>query len=287
MDEQEREREQEPEREHRQEPEARPAWPSRLRASRPFPGTLDTLRAIDARARPNLRRAVPALLIALASFGFGDHLGGVADTHDTTFAMFGRTLSLSQGKVSVLVLGLSLVFLATGVIATRSVSGELARVSEAHGGVAAGSAVRLICTILGYGIVLLGLLGLLRVNLGNLLVGGAVTGVVVGIAAQQTLGNIFAGLVLLFSRAYIPGERVKIRSGAMGGPFVGVIRGAGVVYTTIDTAEGPIAMPNSGLLAAAIGPADEETAEEETAAAEPGTSAAASDRATGLGGSPA
>ena len=31
---------------------------------------------------------------------------------------------------------------------------------------------------------------------GSLLLGGAVTGIVVGIAAQQALGNLFAGVVL-------------------------------------------------------------------------------------------
>jgi small-conductance mechanosensitive channel len=237
--------------------DARPPEPPRLSAGRPFPITLDTLRAIDARTRPNLKRAVPALLIALASFGFGDHLGGIPRTHDTTFAVFNRTLNLSKGQVSILVLGLSLVFVAAGIIATRSVAGELGRVSEMHGGVAAASAVRLICMIVGYGIVLLAVLGLLRVDLANVLVGGAVTGVIVGIAAQQTLGNFFAGLVLLFARPYVPGQRVKIRSGAMGGPFDGVIVGAGLMYTVIDTEEGPISMPNSGLLAAAIGPSDE------------------------------
>lgn len=234
-----------------------PPRSSRLRGGHPFPGTIDALRAIDARTRPNLKRAIPALLIALASFGFGDHLGGIPRTRDTTFAMFGWSLSLSKGQVSVLVLGLSLLFIVAGAIATRSVAGELGRVSKAHGGVAAGSAVRLICMILGYGIVGLAVLGLLRVDLANLLVGGAVTGVVVGIAAQQTLGNVFAGLVLLFARPYVPGQRVKIRSGAMGGPFDGVILNAGLMYTTIDTDEGVVSMPNSGLLAAAIGPSDE------------------------------
>ncbi len=231
--------------------------------SRPFPIALETLRAIDARAKPNLKRAVPAVLVALAGFGFGDHLGGIDRTRDTTFALFGRTLALSKGQVSVLVLGLSVVFVVAGVIGTRSTAGELGRVSEAHGGVAAASAVRLICMIIGYGIVALGLLALFRVNLGNLLVGGAVTGVVVGIAAQQTLGNFFAGLVLLFARPYVPGQRVKVRSGAMGGPFDGVILGAGLMYTTIDTAEGVVSMPNSGLLAAAIGPSDESDDDEE------------------------
>lgn len=265
------------------EQEPRPPKPSRLRGGRPFPVALDTLRAIDAKARPNLKRAVPAVLIALASFGFGDHLGGFARTHDTTFAMFDRTLSLSKGQVSVLVLALSVVFLAAGVIATRSVAGELGRVSEARGGVAAGSAVRLICMILGYGIVGLAVLGLLRVNLANLLVGGAVTGVVVGIAAQQTLGNFFAGLVLLFARPYVPGQRVKIRSGAMGGPFDGVILSAGLMYTVIDTDEGVVSMPNSGLLAAAIGPSDE-PAEESGSKAEPGVPSASD--AIGPGGNP-
>jgi small-conductance mechanosensitive channel len=231
--------------------------PPRLRAGRPFPITIDTLRAIDARTRPNLKRAIPALLIALASFGFGDHLGGIPRTHDTTFAVFHRTLNLSKGQVSILVLGLSLVFVAAGIIATRSVAGELGRVSEMHGGVAAASAVRLICMIVGYGIVLLAVLGLLRVNLANVLVGGAVTGVIVGIAAQQTLGNFFAGLVLLFARPFVPGQRVKVRTGALGGPFEGVILGSGLVYTTIETEEGVISMPNAGVLASAIGPAAE------------------------------
>jgi small-conductance mechanosensitive channel len=257
--------------------EPSPSGPSKLRG-RSFPITLDALRGIDARARPRLKRALPALLVAVASFGFGDRLGGIPRTHDTTFAMFGRTLQLSKGKVSILVLGLCVVFVAAGIIATRSVAGELRRISEAHGGVAAGSAVRLICMIVGYGIVLLAVLGLLRVNLANLLVGGAVTGVIVGIAAQQTLGNFFAGLVLLFARPYVPGQRVKVRSGAMGGPFDGVIVSAGLMYTVIDTEEGPISMPNSGLLAAAIGPSDEPEEAEEAAPADP---------ATDLGSSPA
>ena len=84
----------------------------------------------------------------------------------------------------------------------------------------------------------------MRVDLGNLLVGGAVTGVVIGIAAQQTLGNFFAGLVLLFARPYVPGQRVKVRTGAMGGPFEGVILSAGLIYTSIETDEGVISMPN-------------------------------------------
>jgi len=222
------------------------------------------LRAIDEQAKLNLKRAVPAVVLALACFAFGDHLGGIDQTRPARFAVGQHRLALSRDQVSLAVFGLCVVFLVTGIIATRSVANELNRVSTARGGVAAGSAIRLICSILGYGTVLLGVLALLRVNLGNLLVGGAVTGVVIGIAAQQTLGNFFAGLVLLFARPFVPGQRVKVRTGALGGPFEGVILGSGLIYTTIETEEGVVAMPNAGVLASAIGPAPEPVEESAT-----------------------
>ena len=95
-------------------------------------------------------------------------------------------------------------FVLAGLIATRSFGRELARVVSVRGNAEAGNVIRLLCFIAGYTIVGFGVLTLLHVNLGNLLVGGAITGVVVGIAAQQTLGNFFAGLVLLFARPYVP-----------------------------------------------------------------------------------
>jgi small conductance mechanosensitive channel len=42
----------------------------------------------------------------------------------------------------------------------------------------------------------------------TLALGGAFTAVVVGLAAQQTLGNLFAGMVLLSARPFRVGERV-------------------------------------------------------------------------------
>jgi hypothetical protein len=136
-----------------------PPTPRRGRRGRPTPAVLlgvdslhpiEALRALDAKAKPNLKRAVPAVLLALIAFGFGDHLGGVDQTQPARFALFGRSLNLSKGNVSLLVLGLIVVFVAAGVVATRSVAGELARVSEQRGGIAASSAVRLICQIVCY-----------------------------------------------------------------------------------------------------------------------------------------
>jgi small-conductance mechanosensitive channel len=71
-------------------------------------------------------------------------------------------------------------------------------------------------------VVLLDTLGLLAIPLQQLLIGGALTGVIVGIAAQPSLSNLFAGLVLLFTRPIAGRQRVRLHSGALGGPIGGV-----------------------------------------------------------------
>jgi small-conductance mechanosensitive channel len=95
---------------------------------------------------------------------------------------------------------------------------------------------------------------LIGLHLGQLLVGGAITGIILGLAAQPVLTNLFAGIVLLFARVSVPGQRVRVMSGAINGPHVGVIISAGLLYTALETAEGPLNIPNSSLLAAAVGP---------------------------------
>jgi len=234
---------------------------------------MGALRTLDLKARPDLKRAVPALLVAILAFVVGSNLGGLNRQVDADVSLFGWILNIPAGWVIVLVLGLAIVFVVFGIMAGRAVARELSRVSSGRAGVAAGSAIRLICLILTYLTVGLGLLALLQVDLGNLLVGGAVTGIVVGIAAQQTLGNFFAGLVLFFARPYVPGQRVKVHSGGLGGPFIGVIVGAGLLYTFIETKAGVVSLPNAGLLASAIGPPDDENEDETDAEAADGEAA--------------
>ena len=228
----------------------------------PGVGPLAALRTIDARATPDLKWAVPSTALAVLMFGIGENQQWPAPGAAGVLSLFGYRIDLPGGWTRVFIVGIAVLFTVFGVVATRTIARELDRVSRAKAGPQAGSAIRLIVLIAGYLIVILGALAVLRVNLANLLVGGAITGVIIGIAAQQTLGNFFAGLVLLFARPYIPGQRVRVRSGAMGGPLDGVIVGAGLMYTQIETAEGLISMPNSGLLGAAIGPAPDEDEDE-------------------------
>lgn len=91
-------------------------------------------------------------------------------------------------------------------------------------------------------------------NLGTLAIGGAVSGVVLGLAAQQTLANLFAGVVLLTTRPFRIGDRVRIKAGAIGGGSEGIVRGIGLFYTTIGGGAETAAVPNSVVITSAIVP---------------------------------
>jgi small-conductance mechanosensitive channel len=146
-------------------------------------------------------------------------------------------------------------FLVLGIIAVQSASAGLSLLVAAGAGAPSGGAVRVLARLVGYVVVGLTGLGLLGVPLDHLLLGGVVTSVIVGIAAQQSLGNVFAGIVLLFSRPFVLGDRVRVRAGALGGIFDGVVTGMSLVYVTILTDDGPVNVPNSTFLAVGVGPA--------------------------------
>jgi len=88
----------------------------------------------------------------------------------------------------------------------------------------------------------------------TLAVGGAFTAVVVGLAAQQTLGNLIAGTVLLSARPFRVGERVRLQAGGLAGQAEGVVSSLGLLYTTLARGEDRIMVPNSVVLGAAIVP---------------------------------
>ena len=88
----------------------------------------------------------------------------------------------------------------------------------------------------------------------TLAVGGAVTAVVIGLAAQQTIGNVFAGMLLLSARPLRVGERVRLQGGAVAGEMEGVVSTLGLLYTTLTHGEDQIMIPNNVLISLAIIP---------------------------------
>jgi small conductance mechanosensitive channel len=91
----------------------------------------------------------------------------------------------------------------------------------------------------------------------TLAVGGAFTAVILGLAAQQTFGNLFAGLVLLSARPFRVGDRVRLQGGGLAGEIVGVVSSLGLLYTTFSDGENQIMVPNNVVLAVAVIPLHE------------------------------
>ena len=114
--------------------------------------------------------------------------------------------------------------------------------------------VGFIIRLLTIGITLLIALSVAGVSAGSLIAGSAFTAVVFGLAAQQTLGNLFAGLVLLTARPFRVGERIRLQAGALGGVIEGVVSSLGLMYTTLARGEDRIMVPNNGVLSAVVVP---------------------------------
>lgn len=197
---------------------------------------------VRSRARP--WRAIFSLLIAIAGAvaaefwgvkgGWGALSGPGSDTQKIIFA---------SGSVAFLVFGMA------GVVglSSKARSGLQPMLGQAHAGV-----VRYVLVLAGAFFILLFTLLISGVRPASLLVGGAVTGVLLGIAAQQSLSNLFAGMVLLFARPFRVGDHVRFRAGALSGQIEGTVTDVSLTYVRLTTEEGPVLLPNSQALAAAV-----------------------------------
>jgi small-conductance mechanosensitive channel len=150
--------------------------------------------------------------------------------------------------------GCAVAFFVFGFGATLGLSGRardllLPRVGNAHA-----TMVRLLIVLVGGLAVLILTLQLLNLPVGQLVLGGALTGVLVGIAAQQTLANLFAGIILLLSKPFVVGDDVRLWSGPLGGEFEGTVLEIGLTYVRLEAAAGEFRLPNAQVLSSAVGP---------------------------------
>jgi small conductance mechanosensitive channel len=88
----------------------------------------------------------------------------------------------------------------------------------------------------------------------TLAVGGAVTAIVLGLAAQSTIGNLFAGLLLLSVQPFRVGERVRLQAGALAGIVEGTVAQLGLLYVTLRDGDDLILVPNNAVVTSAIVP---------------------------------
>ena len=190
-------------------------------------------------------RAIVALIVTVATVVAGNRARGLVARHHDLRAI---------------VWLLVVVLLVAGGFCVRWVALVLGKFVTRRTVLAAGAVVRFVTTGLGYVTLLLTALAVLGVSLQRLLIGAGLVSVVLGIAAQQSLANIFASLVLLFARPFSVGDFIVIRSGTLG-VIQCEVKAIGLTYVTVHTDTGFLKIPNSVMSSAAIGrvspPADE------------------------------
>ena len=207
---------------------------------------------VKARARP--WRAIFALVVAVIAAAVSVQARTVANLPpalraDRLLGNLGRSgnLALSYGAAVVFFL---LAFYASIGLGNKAREMLLPKLGYAHSAV-----VRFAIVVAGSIATILITLQLFDIAVTQLVVGGAVTGIIVGIAAQQSLANVFSGMILLAARPFRVGDRIGIRSGALSGLLEGTVTEISLRYVLLETANGPLHVPNSQVLAAAVGPA--------------------------------
>jgi small-conductance mechanosensitive channel len=198
------------------------------------------MKTVRAKARP--WRYLLALALAVAG-AVAAEVSGVSGWSGLHYA--GQTARVA------FVVGAS-VFLVFGLIAAVGLSARVRSTSQQLIGQAHAGVLRYVLVLVGVFAVITIELAIAKVDVRQLLVGGAVTGVLIGIAAQQALANLFAGLVLLFAHPFRVGDHVRFRAGALSGQIEGVIIDISLTYVKLMTSQGPVLLPNSQALAAAV-----------------------------------
>jgi small conductance mechanosensitive channel len=104
--------------------------------------------------------------------------------------------------------------------------------------------------VVGYGYVAVMGFSAAHISPTTVLLGGATVGIVLGIAAQSTLGNLFAGLLLVVMHPYTVGDRVTVRVGGM--DYTGEVRELTLYYTVLGLPQGRQVVPNALVMTSAI-----------------------------------
>jgi small-conductance mechanosensitive channel len=195
---------------------------------------------VKERTRP--WRAIIALVLAVAAAGVSYTAGH--RLHDL--------IEPDQLGRSIVTVASAAAFLLFAIIAVVRLANRAQQALQPTTGSAHAGVVRYTILLAGIIAALVITLALLKMPVGQLVVGGALTTILIGIAAQQSLSNVFAGIVLLLSRPFNVGDPILLRSGALGGQLEGTVTEIGITYVRLDTDTGMMSLPNSQVLAAAV-----------------------------------
>jgi len=213
--------------------DARPPWLRRQRAVCPLGRS-----ALRDQAIARARRARNQLLV------LGPLLLAVLVVYDRREELFGVDEPIRFAAALVLVIiGWGLARGLANALEAR----YLRRLDPGTAGVAS-FLVRLLTIV----VMLLVALRVAGLQPGALALGASFTAVVVGLAAQQTLGNVIAGVVLLSARPFSVGDRVRFSGFGM--DVEGTVRSHGLLYVTCFDGDDDVLVPNATALTMSIRP---------------------------------
>jgi small-conductance mechanosensitive channel len=208
------------------------------------PERLASARLLRAHAAERARTARRKLLLIVIL------LGGVLAVYRFRVELFGLDEPVRIATAIVLVI----IGWAFGRQLGAAITPRLLRQLEPGVAGVAGFLIRLV-TIVAMLLVALRVAG---VELRALALGASFTAVVFGLAAQQTFGNILAGIVLLSARPFTVGDRVRFAGFGM--DVEGVVEGHGLLYVTMRDGDDLVLVPNNTALTMSVRPIREPAA---------------------------
>jgi small-conductance mechanosensitive channel len=197
---------------------------------------------VKAKTRP--WKAIIALVLAIAA----------AVTSGWAHGSFAHFFLAGKVQYQIIAALTAVAFLVFASVAVLDLSSKSRKILDPVTGPSHAAIVSYAIVLLGAIITLIVTLGLFGIPIGQLVLGGALTSVFVGIAAQQSLSNVFAGIVLLLAHPFRVGDEVRLQAGALGGQIDGTVADIGITYVQMATDVGLRSIPNSQVLNAVVGP---------------------------------
>lgn len=180
------------------------------------------------------------------------------------FVALNRYLLNVVNPTEILLIEAGAIVLVTFLVA-RAVTAATNAVMARRGGAPRAHAVRLFFNLLVAIGAVLALFKLAGVSLESIFLGSALAGIVLGLAAQTVLANVFAGILLVLADPFRPGDRVSFVSSSYGAiwpsyphemmypSYAGTVEDVGLIYTVLRVDSGGIAkLPNSVVLGALL-----------------------------------
>lgn len=176
-----------------------------------------------------------------------------------------RVLVIAGLQTSDLILVEAGAVILVGYLLARAVTGAANALLQLHGNLSRGHVVRIFLNLLIAVGVVFALFTLAGVSLESIFLGSALAGVVLGLAAQTVLANLFAGILLVAADPFRPGDRINLVSSNLGAMppsyphemvypiYGGIVEDVGLTYTVLRQDSGGIVkVPNSVVLGALV-----------------------------------